>query len=69
MTTLRVLGMTCEHCENAVTTELLAVPGVTGVSITLNPGGVSEVEVTSTSAVDAHDLAHAIDEAGYELAS
>ena len=69
MTTLHVAGMTCEHCEKAVTVELLAVPGVERVTISLNPGGVSEVEVTSSQPVSADALAQAIEEAGYELAS
>lgn len=69
MTTLHVAGMTCEHCEKAVTAELLAVPGVERVTVFLNPGGVSEVEVTSSQSVSADALAQAIEEAGYELAS
>ena len=69
MTILNVVGMTCEHCERAVTTELLAVPGVTNVAITLNPGGISHVEVTTCEDVTPDLLAAAIDEAGYELAS
>lgn len=68
MATLRVVGMTCEHCEKAVTAELLAVPGVERLAITLNPGGVSEVEVTSSLPVSDDALAQAIEEAGYELA-
>lgn len=69
MTTLHVAGMTCEHCEKAVTAELLAVTGVESVAISLNPGGVSEVEVTSSLPVSDDALAQAIEEAGYELAS
>ena len=69
MTTLRVVGMTCEHCEKAVTAELLALPGVERVAIALNPGGVSEVEVTSSLPVTDDALAQAIEEAGYELAN
>lgn len=60
--------MTCEHCENAVTSELMKVPGVTGVSITLKPGDTSLVTVTADQDLDTQLLAEAIDEAGYELA-
>jgi copper chaperone CopZ len=66
VSTYLVTGMTCEHCVNAVRTEITALDGVTDVDITLVPGGSSSVTVTG-DASDA-EIAEAIDEAGYALA-
>jgi copper ion binding protein len=60
-----VTGMTCEHCVNAVTEEVSALPGVQEVSIDLSSGTVT---VTSAAPVDREAVARAVDEAGYELA-
>jgi copper chaperone len=62
--TYRVSGMTCDHCVKAVTDELTAVPGVTGVEVDLASG---DVTVTSDQPVDHARVEAAIDEAGYEL--
>lgn len=63
-----VLGMTCGHCVSAVTEELKALPGVTGVEVTLVAGGTSSVSVTSTAPLPRDAVAAAVDEAGYQLA-
>ncbi|GAB3435964.1 heavy-metal-associated domain-containing protein [Phycicoccus ginsengisoli] len=63
-TTFTVNGMTCSHCERAVTQEISAVPGVVAVSIDLPTGTVT---VTAAQPVDRADIAAAIDEAGYTL--
>ncbi|MBB6172664.1 copper chaperone CopZ [Nocardiopsis mwathae] len=64
-TTITVSGMTCGHCEKAVTEELVALPGVTSVSVDLESGRVS---VESEAPLTDDQLAAAIDEAGYEIA-
>jgi copper chaperone CopZ len=67
--TYSVTGMTCEHCVHAVSAEVRALPGVTGVAVQLAAGGTSTVEVTSTEALSDADIAAALDEAGdYRLA-
>ena len=65
-TVLNVTGMTCGHCESAVTTELLKIDGVTNVDVDLTTGAVT---VDSESDLDAEEVGSAIDEAGYELES
>ncbi|NHC15551.1 heavy-metal-associated domain-containing protein [Motilibacter deserti] len=67
-TTYAVAGMTCGHCVGAVTEEIGKLPGVTGVSVDLNPEGASAVTVTSTAPLDEPSVREAVDEAGYELA-
>jgi copper chaperone CopZ len=62
--TFQVQGMTCDHCAAAVGAEIAAIPGVTDFRVDLTTG---QVTVTSTAVIERVDLAHAIDEAGYEL--
>jgi copper chaperone len=63
--TYTVTGMTCAHCVAAVTEEVGAVPGVTGVEVDLATGALT---VTSDTPVDDDAVAAAVDEAGYALA-
>jgi copper ion binding protein len=62
--TYTVAGMSCEHCVNAVSGELLKLAGVSAVRVDLERGAV---EVTSDHELAEPDVAAAIDEAGYEL--
>jgi copper chaperone len=64
-TSYTVVGMTCGHCVNAVTEEVSAVPGVTGVDVDLASGGLT---VTSDAPVDEAVVRAAVEEAGYEVA-
>ena len=59
-----VTGMTCGHCEMAVTAELSKLAGVTRVAVDVANGTVI-TESVETLPVDV--VAAAIDEAGYEL--
>ena len=62
--TFRVEGMTCDHCRNAVTTEVSAVPGIQAVTVDVEAGTVT---VSADRPVDQSDIAAAVDEAGYTL--
>ena len=59
-----VTGMTCSHCERAVTAELSKLDGVTRVAVDVAAGTVI-TESVETLTLDA--VAAAVDEAGYEL--
>ena len=63
-TTLKISGLTCEHCVAHVTEELEALPGVKNVSVILNKGGQSVATVVSDVVLDDAALAAAVDEAG-----
>jgi copper chaperone len=65
-TSWTVTGMTCDHCVRAVTEEVSEVDGVTGVEVDLASGRVT---VQSEGALDPAEVAAAVDEAGYEVAS
>ncbi|MDA2958446.1 MAG: heavy metal-associated domain-containing protein [Actinomycetota bacterium] len=61
--TFRVPGMTCGHCEKAVTSEVMKITGVESVDIDLD---AKTVTVTSDSALAWADVETAVDEAGFE---
>ena len=59
-----VKGMSCDHCVNAVTTELENLAGVASVTVDLVPEGVSCVTVASDRPLDDDAVGAALDEAG-----
>ena len=63
-TTLRLSGLTCEHCVAHVTEELKALDGVKNVSVVLHKGGQSVATVVSDVLLDDDALRDAVDEAG-----
>ncbi len=63
--TYTVSGMTCGHCVQAVTDELIRLPGVRDVRVDLNSG---QVTVESDGMVPLDEVRAAVDEAGYALA-
>jgi copper chaperone len=65
LSVITITGMTCEHCEKAVRTEITAIPGVSQVDVDLPSG---EVKVMAEPAPDIADLRAAVEEAGYQLA-
>jgi len=64
VTVYPVYGMNCGHCASAVTRELSAIDGVTGVHVDL---GAKKVTVGSTRQLSEDEVRGAVDEAGYEL--
>ena len=63
-TNIKVSGMTCGHCANAVTREISAIAGVSSVVVDVATGSVT---ITSTSEIEATELAAAVEEAGYQV--
>ncbi|MFB7476923.1 heavy-metal-associated domain-containing protein [Kitasatospora sp. NPDC056184] len=63
-TVYTVAGMTCGHCEQAVTKAVSALPGVTAVSVDVAAGLVT---VSAAAELDDAALSAAVDDAGYEL--
>ena len=63
-TVLTVQGMTCGHCVAAVTEEVSAIAGVTGVEVDLESGRVT---VTADADPAPEAMLAAVDEAGYTL--
>ncbi|MGW0733644.1 heavy-metal-associated domain-containing protein [Streptomyces sp. NPDC002851] len=63
-TVYQVSGMTCGHCEGAVSSEISEIPGVTSVKAVAATG---QVTVVSAAELDEEAVRAAVDEAGYEL--
>lgn len=65
-TTLKVTGMTCEHCEKSVKSALESLAGVSLVVVYLEQGNV---DVTyEESQVSIETLKETIEDQGYEVA-
>lgn len=60
----KVNGMSCGHCEGAVSGELSQLDGVSSVKAVASSG---EVTVVSAAALDESAVRAAVDEAGFEL--
>ncbi|KMS68762.1 copper-transporting ATPase [Streptomyces viridochromogenes] len=60
----KVSGMSCGHCEGAVSGELSELPGVSSVKAVASTG---EVTVVSAAPLDEEAVRAAVDEAGFEL--
>lgn len=63
-TVYQVTGMTCGHCEGAVSQEISALDGVSSVQAVAATG---QVTVVSAAPLDDEAVRAAVDEAGYEL--
>jgi len=64
--TLRIEGMSCNHCVMNVKNTLLEIEGVVDVIVNLNS---KTAVVTSKQDIDISKLEKVIDEAGYKLTS
>lgn len=62
--TYSVTGMSCGHCEKAVTEGVSALPGVTVIDVDAKSGRLT---VECETALDDDAVRAALDEAGYEL--
>jgi copper chaperone len=64
--TYTVTGMSCDHCAQAVTSEVSSLPGVDKVDVDLATG---RVVVVSDQPLDDGAVRSAVEEAGYEVAA
>ncbi len=62
--TYSVSGMTCDHCVQAVESEVGKVSGVASVSVDL---GAGRVTLVSEEPVDPAAVRAAVEEAGFEV--
>ena len=61
-TEFQVTGMTCAHCEHAVSSEVSQIAGVDHVEVSAATG---RLVITSSEAVADEQVLAAVDEAGY----
>ncbi|MGA2401180.1 MAG: heavy metal-associated domain-containing protein [Syntrophobacteraceae bacterium] len=64
MKTVRIKGMSCQHCVKAVKKALEEIEGISGVAVDLATG---EATFEETRPVDGDLLREKIKKAGYEL--
>jgi copper ion binding protein len=64
-TTLKIDGMSCEHCVHHVTEALKGVTGVSSAKVDLKK---KSAEVEHADSVSPDSLRAAVEEAGYEVA-
>jgi copper chaperone len=62
-TEYQVTGMTCGHCEQAVSAEVGRIPSVQSVDVSAASG---RLVVTSAVPVRDEEIVAAVDEAGYQ---
>ncbi len=63
---MKVTGMSCDHCVQAVTKALEGVAGVAKANVSLE-GGLAEVETAAAGSIPAEQLVQAVKEAGYDV--
>ena len=64
VTTVKIKGMTCGHCEGRVNTELGKLAGVTEVKASAD---TAEAVITSSSELDSEQVSAAVIAAGYRV--
>jgi len=65
-TTLKVKGMSCQHCVMSVTKALSQLEGIKNVQVDLAKG---EVRFDNTKEMTSNRIVKAIEDAGYEVIS
>lgn len=64
-TTLKIEGMTCDHCKAAVTNALKELEGVSEVNVDVKEG-TAKVAYNSSS-VSVSEMNEAVEEQGYDI--
>ena len=64
VTTVKIKGRTCGHCEGRVTTELGKLAGVSEVKASAD---TAEAVITSSSELDSDQVSAAVIAAGYRV--
>jgi len=65
MKTIKIKGMTCNHCVMAVMKALEKIEGITNVRVDLQKG---EAQFDETKPVDMETVKQSIKKAGYDVA-
>ncbi|GAB6060775.1 heavy-metal-associated domain-containing protein [Desulfonatronum parangueonense] len=64
MATIKVTGMSCQHCVNAVTKALSGIDGIQDVQVSLEK---SQADFTETKPVSRDVIREALKKAGHDL--
>lgn len=63
MTTIKIKGMSCQHCVSSVTKALESIEGVSDVSVNLE---ASEATYTAEPSITTETIKEAINKTGFE---
>ncbi len=63
MTTITISGMSCAHCTGSVATLLGSIPGISDITVTLDPG---QATFTAGPEVDMDQVRAAIRKIGFD---
>ena len=64
MPTIKIKGMSCQHCVSSVTKALSAIAGISDVNVSLEKG---EATFTESSPVSKETIKDAITKIGFEV--
>ena len=64
MTTIKIKGMSCQHCVAAVTKALQGISGLSGVKVSLDAG---EASFDADPSVDSATINQAVTKAGFTV--
>lgn len=64
MKTIKIKGMSCQHCVMAVTKALSGIDGIENVKVDLDEGSATYDE---TKSVDMEKIKSRVEESGYEV--
>jgi copper chaperone len=64
MPTIKIKGMSCQHCVSSVTKALSAITGISDVNVSLEKG---EAAFTESSPVSKETIKDAITKIGFEV--
>ncbi len=64
MRTVKIKGMSCQHCVNAVSSALSSLEGVKNVQVSLEKG---EASFEEEKPIDLEAIKKVVKEAGYEV--
>ena len=66
MPTIKIKGMSCQHCVSSVTKALSAIAGISDVKVSLEKG---EATFTESSPISKETISDAITKIGFEVVS
>ena len=57
-------GLTCDHCAQSITKNLMTIPGMQSVAIEVNPDALSAIRTSGSREFTSDEIGFSIREAG-----
>lgn len=65
----KATGLTCDHCKQSVSTKLMGIPGMEGVSVDVHSGELSVIRTNGSREFTDDEIGFAMREAGRYILS